>query len=89
MIVFNAFFKVVKKYIGVIILYTVMLISFGSINYATNNENMTFSNRLPDILIINNDEEVALKQMLNVFIDEEIVIITYKNLALPTILSLF
>ena len=56
MIVFNAFFKVVKKYIGVIILYTVMLISFGSINYATNNENMTFSNRLPDILIINNDE---------------------------------
>ena len=54
MIVFNAFFKVVKKYIGVIILYTVMLISFGSINYATNNEDMTFSNRLPDILIINN-----------------------------------
>lgn len=38
---------------------------------------------------INNDEEVALKQMLNVFKDEEIVIITYKNLALPTILSLF
>ena len=56
MIVFNAFFKVVKKYIGVIILYTVMLISFGSINYATNSEDMTFSNRLPDILIINNDE---------------------------------
>lgn len=66
MIVFNTFFKVVKKYIGVIILYTVMLISFGSINYATNNEDMTFSNRLPDILIINNDEEVGLtKNLIN------------------------
>lgn len=68
MIVFNAFFKVVKKYIGVIILYTVMLISFGSINYATNNDDMTFSNRLPDILIINNDEEVGLtKNLINYF----------------------
>lgn len=79
MIVFNAFFKVVKKYIGVIILYTVMLISFGSINYATNNENMTFSNRLPDILIINNDEEVGLTKNLINYLKENANVLDTEN----------
>lgn len=79
MIVFNAFFKVVKKYIGVIILYTVMLISFGSINYATNNENMTFSNRLPDILIINNDEEVGLTNNLINYLKENANVLDIEN----------
>ena len=79
MIVFNAFFKVVKKYIGVIILYTVMLISFGSINYATNNKNMTFSNRLPDILIINNDEEVGLTKNLINYLKENANVLDIEN----------
>ena len=79
MIVFNAFFKVVKKYIDVIILYTVMLISFGSINYATNNEDMTFSNRLPDILIINNDEEVGLTKNLINYLKENANVLDIEN----------
>ena len=79
MIVFNAFFKVVKKYIGVIILYTVMLISFGSINYATNNEDITFSNRLPDILIINNDEEVGLTKNLINYLKENANVLDIEN----------
>lgn len=79
MIVFNAFFKVVKKYIGVIILYTVMLISFGSINYATNNEDMTFSNRLPDMLIINNDEEVGLTKNLINYLKENANVLDIEN----------
>ena len=79
MIVFNAFFKVVKKYIGVIILYTVMLISFGSINYATNNEDMTFSNRLPDILIINNDEKVGLTKNLINYLKENANVLDIEN----------
>ena len=79
MIVFNAFFKVVKKYIGVIILYTVMLISFGSINYATNNEDMTFSNRLPDILIINNDEEIGLTKNLINYLKENANVLDIEN----------
>lgn len=79
MIVFNAFFKVVKKYIGVIILYTVMLISFGSINYATNNEDMTFSNRLSDILIINNDEEVGLTKNLINYLKENANVLDIEN----------
>ncbi len=79
MIVFNAFFKVVKKYIGVIILYTVMLISFGSINYATNSEDMTFSNRLPDILIINNDEEVGLTKNLINYLKENANVLDIEN----------
>ena len=79
MIVFNAFFKVVKKYIGVIILYTVMLISFGSINYATNSEDITFSNRLPDILIINNDEEVGLTKNLINYLKENANVLDIEN----------
>lgn len=79
MIVFNAFFKVVKKYIGVIILYTVMLISFGSINYATNSEDMTFSNRLPDILVINNDEEVGLTKNLINYLKENANVLDIEN----------
>ena len=79
MIVFNTFFKVVKKYIGVIILYTVMLISFGSINYATNSEDMTFSNRLPDILIINNDEEVGLTKNLINYLKENANVLDIEN----------
>ena len=79
MIVFNAFFKVVKKYIGVIILYTVMLISFGSINYATNNVDMTFSNRLPDILIINNDEEMGLTKNLINYLKENANVLDIEN----------
>ena len=79
MIVFNAFFKVVKKYIGVIILYTVMLIAFGSINYATNNEDMTFSNRLPDILIINTDEEVGLTKNLINYLKENANVLDIEN----------
>ena len=79
MIVFNTFFKVVKKYIGVIILYTVMLIAFGSINYATNSEDMTFSNRLPDILIINNDEEVGLTKNLINYLKENTNVVDIEN----------
>lgn len=42
MTVFKTFWKIVNKYKGTIILYTVMLISFGGINLASNDTTTTF-----------------------------------------------
>ena len=57
MTVFKAFWKVIKKYKGTIILYTVMLVLFGGLNMTSNNISTTFVDSKPDILIVNNDEE--------------------------------
>ncbi len=64
MTVFKAFWKVIKKYKGTIILYTVMLIVFGGLNMTSNNISTSFVDSKPDILIINNDEEVGLTKNL-------------------------
>lgn len=64
MTVFKAFWKVIKKYKGTIILYTVMLILFGGLNMTSNNISTTFVDSKPDILIVNNDEEVGITKNL-------------------------
>lgn len=55
MTVFKTFWKCVKKNIGMIIMYTVMLIAFGTINMKTSDNQLNFVNVKPDILIINED----------------------------------
>ena len=66
MTVFKTFWKVVSKYKGTIILYTVMLIVFGGLNMSSNNTDINFTNSKPDILIINKDEEKGLtKNLIN------------------------
>lgn len=64
MIVFKTFWNVVKQYKGTIILYTVMLIVFGGINMQANNPSTDFVDSKPDILIVNQDEEVGLTKNL-------------------------
>ncbi len=64
MTVFKAFWKVIKKYKGTIILYTVMLVLFGGLNMTSNNISSTFVDSKPDILIVNNDEEIGLTKNL-------------------------
>ena len=54
MTVFNTFWKVINKYKGTIILFTVMLIAFGGINTTSNNSTVDFTNSKPDIIIVNN-----------------------------------
>ena len=56
MTVFNTFWKVINKYKGTIILFTVMLVAFGGINTTTSNNSLDFANDKPDIIIINNDQ---------------------------------
>ena len=57
MTTFNTFWKIVKKYKGTIILYTVILIAFGGINIKNNDITKTFESELPDIAIVNKDSK--------------------------------
>ena len=54
MTVFNTFWKVINKYKGTIILFTVMLVTFGGINTTSSNSTVDFTNSKPDIIIVNN-----------------------------------
>ena len=64
MTVFNTFWKIIKKYKGTIILYTVMLIVFGGLNTTTNDTGIEFSSSKPDILIVNNDKYEGITKNL-------------------------
>lgn len=64
MTVFKTFWKVVKKYKVTIITYTVMLIAFGALNMTTGDNQIDFVDSKPDILIINNDEEIGITKNL-------------------------
>ena len=75
MTVFNTFWKIIKKYKGTIILYTVMLIVFGGLNTTTNDTGIEFSSSKPDILIVNNDKyEGITKNLVDYLTDNSNVI---------------
>lgn len=66
MIVFSTFWKIVKKYKGTILLYTVMLIMFGGINLTSNSTNDMFTPTKPNIFIVNKDSNRGLtKNLIN------------------------
>ena len=80
MTVFKTFWKVVSKYKGTIILYTVMLIVFGGLNMSSNNTDISFTNSKPDILIISKDEEKGLtKNLINYMKDNSNIINVKKD----------
>lgn len=64
MTVFNTVLKIVNKYKFTIILYMVMLIFFGGMNFKTNNNSVNYVATKPDIFIINHDEEVGITKDL-------------------------
>ena len=64
MIVFNTFWKVINKYKGTIILFTIMLVAFGGINTTSSNSTVDFTNSKPDIAIVNKDENKGLTKNL-------------------------
>ena len=66
MIVFNTFWRIIKKYKGTILLYTVMLIMFGGINLTSNSTNDMFTPTEPNIFIVNKDSNMGLtKNLIN------------------------
>lgn len=79
MTVFKTFFKIVRKHKGLILLYTVMLISFGGINLSSRDMSDTFTSSKPDILIINRDEEVGVTKNLVNYLENNANIINIEN----------
>lgn len=79
MTVFKTFWKIVNKYKGTIILYTVMLISFGGINLASNDTTTTFTSTLPNIAIINNDESTIITNNLINYLSENSKVVDIEN----------
>lgn len=79
MTVFKTFWKIVNKYKGTIILYTVMLISFGGINLASNDTTTTFTSTLPNIAIVNNDQKSVLTNNLISYLSENSKIVDIEN----------
>ena len=79
MIVFNTFWKVIKKYKATVILYTAMLVIFGSTNMQANNKAMTFTNTKPDILIVNNDKDGILTKNLVDYLNKNTNIVKNKR----------
>lgn len=79
MTVFNTFWKVINKYKGTIILFTVMLVTFGGINTTSNNSTVDFTNSKPDIIIVNNSENNALTKNLISYLEKNTNVKDVKN----------
>lgn len=62
---FKTFWKVINKYKGTIILYTVMLIIFGGINMTSNDTTVDFQNSKPKIKIVNQDESLLASNLVS------------------------
>lgn len=79
MTVFKTFWKVVNKYKATIILFTVMLVTFGGVNTKTGDNTMIFTNTKPDIILINNDNDNVITNNLISYIKENTDVIDAKN----------
>ncbi len=79
MIVFKTFLKVLKACIFPIVMYTVILIFFGAFNMKTSDNSINFVASTPDVLIINNDEEVGITKSIVEYIKKNCNIIDIEN----------
>lgn len=79
MTVFNTFWKVINKYKGTIILFTVMLVTFGGINTTSNNSTVDFTNSKPDIIIVNNSGNNDLTKNLISYLEKSTNVKDVKN----------
>lgn len=65
MMLFKTFWKVINKYKGTIILYTVMLVIFGGINMTASNTSTDFTDSKPSIKIVNKDDSLISSNLVN------------------------
>ncbi|MCI8654808.1 MAG: ABC transporter permease [Clostridia bacterium] len=79
MTVFKTFLKVLNKCKAPIIMYTVILIFFGGFNMTTSENSTNFVASKPDLLIINNDEEVGITKNLIDYMSKNNNIINIKD----------
>lgn len=79
MTVFKTFLKVLNKNKFVIILYTIILLLFGGINMQTSENSTNFVASKPDVLIINNDEDIGISKNLSDYIEKNTNIIKIED----------
>ena len=66
MTVFKTFLKILRKNIAMIIVYTMILVIFGGFSMNAQDKSLAFNAVKPDILIVNNDEEIGItKNFIN------------------------
>ena len=69
MTVFKTFWKVVNKYKGTIIGYTVMLLVFGTLSMSSSDVTDDFKSSKPDVIIVDNDKSVLSNNLVKYFND--------------------
>lgn len=69
MTVFKTFWKVVNKYKGTIIGYTVLLLVFGTLSMSSNDVTEDFKSSKPDVIIVDNDKSVLSNNLVKYFND--------------------
>ncbi|MGN1183357.1 MAG: ABC transporter permease, partial [Faecalibacillus sp.] len=79
MTVFKAFFLIIKKYKGTVILYTALLIGFSIFNMSSNESSMTFTPNKPDIYIVNCDKGGKLSTNLISYLKKNCHLVSLKN----------
>ena len=79
MIVFKAFLRVLDRNKWIVILYTVILIAFSGFHFKTNDHSMDFTVSKPDVLIINDDEDIGFTHSLITYIEKNSTIVDVKN----------
>lgn len=79
MTVFKTFFKIMSKNIGTIILYTVMLVLFGGMQYS-NNQTIGFAYEKPDVIILNEDNSLLANNLVEYFKNNADLIEDYKSI---------
>lgn len=60
MTVFKAFLGILNRCKGIVIMYTVILVTFGVINMRTSEKSMGFTESKPDILLVNHVEDTGI-----------------------------
>jgi len=80
MTIFKTYWKIVKKNIGIIILYTVMLLVFGTMNLKANKNSFEFISSKPDIIIVNNSSGIITDNLISYLkTNANVKNITYEN----------
>lgn len=70
MIVFKYFFKVLKKYAGIMIMFTSILVIFSVFSLKTNSTGNNFEATKPDVCIVNQDKDTAITKGLCEYLEK-------------------
>ncbi len=71
MLIFRTYFKILNKYKGVVIIYTVILLFFAAFNMQTSDNSTNFVASRPDVYLENRDKEGALSALLCAYMEEQ------------------